>query len=113
MHVKAESLDPDALLDSLKKGLYYSSMGPQIHAIEMNGKEISIACSPVDTITVVCGTSRSAVRTGRAITDASFDLSRLEKGWLLKKTSPWFRVTVIDGAGKRAWSNPIWWDELR
>ena len=113
VHVKAESLDPDALLDSLKKGLYYSSMGPQIHAIEMNGKEISIACSPVDTITVVCGTSRSAVRTGRAITDASFDLSRLEKGWLLKKTSPWFRVTVIDGAGKRAWSNPIWWDELR
>ena len=113
VHVKAESLDPDALLDSLKKGLYYSSMGPQIHAIEMNGKEISIACSPVDTITVVCGTSRCAVRTGRAITDASFDLSRLEKGWLLKKTSPWFRVTVIDGAGKRAWSNPIWWDELR
>ena len=21
-------------------------------------------------------------------------------------------VTVIDAAGKRAWSNPIWWDEL-
>ena len=31
---------------------------------------------------------------------------------LLKKTSPWFRVTVIDAAGKRAWSNPIWWDEI-
>ncbi len=113
VHVKAESLDPDALLESLKKGLYYSSMGPQIHAIEMTGKEISIACSPVDTITVVCGNSRSAVRTGRAITGASFDLARLEKGWLLKTPSPWFRVTVIDGAGKRAWSNPIWWDELR
>lgn len=113
VHVKAESLDPVALLESLKKGLYYSSMGPQIHAIEMNGKEISISCSPVDTITVVCGTSRSCVRSGKAITDASFDLARLEKGWLLNKTSPWFRVTVIDGAGKRAWSNPIWWDELR
>ena len=112
VHVKAESLDPDALLASLKQGLYYSSMGPQLHAIEINGKEISIACSPVDTITVVCGTSRSCVRTGRAITEASLDLARLEKGWLLKKTSPWFRVTVIDGAGKRAWSNPIWWDEL-
>ena len=22
--------------------------------------------------------------------------------------SPWLRVTVIDAAGKRAWSNPIW-----
>jgi len=113
VNVKAESLDPDALLESLKKGHYYSSMGPQLHAIEMNGKEISISCSPVDSITVVCGTSRSAVRTGRAITEASFDLTKLEKGWLLKKTSPWFRVTVIDQAGKRAWSNPIWWDEIR
>lgn len=113
VHVKAESLDPDALLTSLKKGLYYSSMGPQIHAVEMNGKEISISCSPVDTITVLCGTSRTALRTGRAITEASFDLSKLEKGWLLKKTSPWFRVVVIDNGGKRAWSNPIWWDELR
>ncbi|MEI8179764.1 CehA/McbA family metallohydrolase [Aestuariivirga sp.] len=113
VHVKAESLDPDALLESLKQGLYYSSMGPQIHGIEMNGKEITITCSPVDTITVVCGNSRSAVRTGKALTETSFDLAKLEKGWLLKKTSPWFRVTVIDGGGKRAWSNPIWWDEIR
>ncbi len=112
VHVKADSLDPDALLTSLKQGLYYSSMGPQIHAIEMNGKEISIACSPVDTITVLCGTSRTAVRNGRAITEASFDLAKLEKGWLLKKQSGWFRVVVIDNAGKRAWSNPIWWDEI-
>jgi hypothetical protein len=112
VHVKAESLDPDALLESLKQGLYYSSMGPQIHAIEMNGKEISIACSPVDTITVLCGTSRTMVRNGRAITEASFDLAKLEKGWLLKKQSAWFRVVVIDNGGKRAWSNPIWWDEI-
>jgi hypothetical protein len=112
VHVKAESLDPDALLQSLKKGHYYSSMGPQIHSIEMNGKEISISCSPVDTITVLCGTSRTMLRNGRAITDAGFDLAKLEKGWLLKKQSAWFRVVVIDNGGKRAWSNPIWWDEV-
>ena len=22
------------------------------------------------------------------------------------------RVVVIDNGGKRAWSNPIWWDEI-
>lgn len=113
VHVKAESLDPDALLQSLKSGLSYSSMGPQIHAIEIEGKEIAIATSPVDTITVICGNSRSAVRNGRAITDASFDLTKLERGWLMRHKSPWFRVVAIDHAGKRAWSNPIWWDELR
>jgi hypothetical protein len=113
VHVKAESLDPEDLLASLKRGDYYSSMGPQFHAIEIEGKDIAISCSPVDTITVICGNSRSAVRNGRAITEASFDLTKLERGWLVKRPSPWFRVVAIDHAGRRAWSNPIWWDELR
>lgn len=112
VHVKAESLDPDALLTALKSGHYYSSQGPQFNSIEITGKEISISCSPVDTITVVCGNSRTALRNGKAITEASFDLSRLERGWLLNWKSPWFRVIAIDHAGKKAWSNPIWWDEL-
>ncbi len=112
VHVKANSLDPDPLLEALKKGHYYSSQGPQIHDITLAGKELAIATSPVDTITVVCGNSRTCSRFGKAITDAVFDLAKLEKGWLLKKLSPWFRVVAIDHAGKRAWSNPIWWDEV-
>ncbi|NMD08157.1 MAG: phosphotransferase, partial [Phyllobacteriaceae bacterium] len=49
----------------------------------------------------------------RAITGTSLSLAKLEDGWLMEKTSPWFRVVIIDHAGKRAWSNPIWIDELR
>jgi predicted metal-dependent phosphoesterase TrpH len=112
VNVKAQSLDPKELLQSLKDGNFYSSQGPELHAIDLSNKEINITCSPVDTITVVCGTSRSCVKTGKAITSATFDLSTLDKGWYLKKTSPWFRITVIDHAGKRAWSNPIWWDAV-
>ncbi len=108
VHVKSQSLDPDTLLASLKAGHFYSSQGPQLHNIELSGKNISIATSPVDSITVVCGNSRSCVSNGRAITSAEFDLSTLEKGWLLEKKSPWFRVTAIDNGGKRAWSNPFW-----
>jgi hypothetical protein len=29
------------------------------------------------------------------------------------KQSPWLRVAVIDGAGKRAWTNPLWQDQVR
>ncbi|NJM30632.1 MAG: CehA/McbA family metallohydrolase [Rhizobiales bacterium] len=112
VHVKAESLDPDVLLDALKRGAYYASQGPLLHDIRLDGKEIVIVTSPVDTITVVCGNSRSCVATGRAITGAAFDLAKLEKGWLLEKPSPWFRVVAIDNAGKRAWSNPVWRDEV-
>ncbi len=108
VHVKAESLEPEALLAALKRGDHYSSQGPLFHDIRLDGKLIEIETSPVDTITVVCGNSRSCVKNGRAITSANFDLSTLEKGWLLEKTSPWFRVTAIDHAGKRAWSNPVW-----
>ena len=113
VNVKAESLDPDALLQALKDGHYYSSQGPEFHNIALDGKQLSIDCSPVDIITVVCGNSRTCVKSSKAITSASFDLTKLETGWMLKKPSPWFRVTVIDHAGKKAWSNPYWWDELR
>ena len=112
VHVKAESLEPDELLRALKNGQYYSSQGPQFTGIELNGKEISIGTTPVDVITVLCGTSRTCVRYGKAITEASFDLKSLERGWLLRKPSDWFRVVAIDAGGRRAWSNPIWWDEV-
>jgi predicted metal-dependent phosphoesterase TrpH len=110
VHVKSESLDPEALLTALKAGHHYASQGPLFHDIRLDGKHIEIETSPVDSITVMCGNSRTCYRTGKAITRADFDLSRLEKGWLLEKISPWFRVVAIDHAGKRAWSNPVWWD---
>lgn len=112
VHVKSESLEPDTLLAALKASDYYASQGPQFNSIALDGKTISITCSPVDCITVVCGTSRSCVRYGKDITSAEFDLSTLDKGWLLERPSPWFRVTAIDSAGKKAWSNAYWWHNL-
>ena len=112
VNVKAQSLDPDEILTSLKAGHFYASQGPELHGISLTGKQIEINCSPVDTITVVCGNSRTCVRAGKSITSATFDLTKLETGWLLKKPSPWFRVTVIDHAGKKAWSNAYWWRDL-
>jgi len=110
--VKAQSLDPEGLLAALKAGHFYSSQGPEIHGVELRGKELTVNCSPVDVITVVCGNSRTCVKVGKSITNASFDLTKLEKGWLLKKPSAWFRVTAIDHAGKKAWTNAYWWDQF-
>jgi hypothetical protein len=112
VQVKSDSLDPDALLAALKNGAYYSSQGPVIHNIELEGTELHITCSPANTIVAVCGTSRTAGRTAKSITEATIDLRKFEEGWLLRQKSPWFRVSVMDAAGKRAWTNPIWWDEI-
>jgi hypothetical protein len=111
VHVKAETLEPEALLEALKAGQYYSSQGPQIHEIAIDGDELWIASSPVNAIGVVGHNSRSAGRYGRAITEARIDLGMLGKSWTEVKRSPWIRIVLIDPAGKRAWTNPIWHDE--
>jgi len=46
------------------------------------------------------GTGAKAVH-GNSMTRSEVPLARLND-------SPWVRVAVIDAAGKRAWSNPIW-----
>jgi len=108
INVKSENLDPESLLSALKAGHFYSSQGPQFNNVELNDTKLIIDCSEVDSIIVVNGTSRTTARFGNAITEASLDLADLEKGWLLEKLSPWFRVVITDNQGKCAWTNPYW-----
>jgi histidinol phosphatase-like PHP family hydrolase len=113
VEVKAESLDPDALLAALTAGHFYSSQGPRIHDIAASRGEVSVACSPVHAITLVSGTSRALTRIGRHITGATFDLTKVgDNNRARDAPATWGRVTVVDAAGRRAWSNPIWLDDL-
>ena len=112
VHVKAESLEPEALLEALKQGHFYSSQGPQIYETTLTGNHLRVVTSPVNAISVLTHNSRTVQRMGKSITEAVIDLGDLEKGWLAAGKSPWIRIVAIDGAGKRAWTNPIWFDEL-
>ena len=109
VQVKAPSLEPEAILEALKAGDFYSSQGPAIHEVSVSADELTIVCSPVNAISVMGGTSRTVQRVGRAITQATLDLSGLDRSWLPQKArSPWLRISVMDHSGKRAWTNPIW-----
>lgn len=113
VEVKAESLDPDELLDALKAGRFYSSQGPRLLDVEVGPREVSVACTPVHAITLLTGTSRALSRIGSHITSAIFDFSNLAKqAWANPGAPKWFRIVAIDAAGRRAWTNPIWVDEL-
>lgn len=101
--VKAASLDPADLLDALKAGAYYSSTGPQIHDVAIDGDTVRVACSPVTSIVV---SGRGA--TFRGAHDAS--LVEFETTLPGRARPPYVRVTVIDAQGRAAWSNPIWID---
>jgi len=66
----SEVTPADPTLAALKAGHYYSSQGPVIHEVSLSGSELSVVSSPVDTIVVVCGHSRTVGRIGRAITQS-------------------------------------------
>ncbi|MCF6321579.1 MAG: phosphotransferase, partial [Rhizobiaceae bacterium] len=99
--VKAEKNTPELLTAALKAGEFYSSTGPDIHDIRLTGDGIEIDCSASVTVIVQGKGTSMATLHGISMRTAQLSLERLAD-------SPWIRVTVIDRAGKRAWSNPIW-----
>lgn len=99
--VKAQENTPEALLESLKQGDYYSSQGPTIHALTLGDSTIQVECSSASAFIVQGHASAAVARHGLSMTRAELPLARFEN-------SPWIRVTVVDAAGKKAWSNPIW-----
>lgn len=98
--VRAERLDPHALLEALKAGSYYTSQGPLIHDIRIEDRELAIRCSPASSI-FVSGPGRKTQHVhGYRLTEWQCSLEPF--------LGSYCRVTVVDAAGKRAWSNPIW-----
>jgi len=99
--VKAEANEPEALLAALKAGHFYSSQGPELRDVRIEDGYLVVECSAAASIVAIgWGTGAKAVH-GHSLTRAEVPLARLNN-------SPWVRAAVIDAAGKRAWSNPIW-----
>jgi predicted metal-dependent phosphoesterase TrpH len=101
VEVRADRLDPEVLLGALKAGAYYSTQGPRIDEVRLDGHRVRVACSPVRSValTGIHGW-RSDVVIGEHLERASLDLDRLR--------SPYWRLTITDADGNRAWTNPVW-----
>jgi hypothetical protein len=124
--VRAEALEPEPLLEALKAGHYYTSQGPSIHAIEIDGNDVVIRCSPARGIYVSGPAWTFQHAHGFGVSEARFSLEpflhrRIINGRLEMEPaeaangsdpsqSRYCRVTVVDGHGRKAWSNPIWLD---
>lgn len=103
VHVKSESLEPNALLAALKAGHYYSSTGPQIHDIQVvPGEKVTVRCSPVNSVFVSGRAAVAKYTHGQGLLEAELPIDNFD--------SPFCRVTVRDAFGQRAWSNPIWFE---
>ena len=102
IQVRAESLDPDAILAAIKAGHFYSSQGPEIHDVRIDGERIQVISSPAQAVFVAGRASAAQHETGQGIVRTEFSLRPF--------AGSYFRVTVVDAAGGRAWTNPIWLD---
>ena len=101
--VKAQANEPAALLEALKAGHFYSTQGPELRDVRIEGSRVIVESSAVVSVVAIgWGTGAKGVH-GSSMTRTEVPLERLNN-------SPWVRVAVIDAAGKRAWSNPIWRD---
>jgi hypothetical protein len=66
----------------------------------MHRNEIVVECSAAASVIVQGHGQAAAVTHGQSMTRASVPLNRFY-------ASDWLRVTVVDRAGRRAWTNPI------
>lgn len=99
--VKAETLAPEALVEALKSGRYYSSQGPEIHAIEVGQDEVTVECSPACTILLLGRGSAGEAVFGNELRSARLPLEAMRAGG-------YCRLVVVNSEGRRAWSNPLW-----
>ena len=99
--VKSEALTPEAILAALKRGDFYSSTGPEIFSVEFSATSIFVRCSPVGSIFVTGKGAKAAYAHGRGLFEAELPRSRLGD-------SPYYRVTIRDARGGRAWTNAVW-----
>jgi len=98
--VKAERLDPKSLMESLRKGLFYSSTGPEIYDIQIKDEEIHVETSPAQTINFIArnGLGRRIVALNKPLNEATYTI-RGNEGYV--------RIEVEDGKGGTAWANAM------
>lgn len=101
--MRSEALEPESILAALKAGRYYSSQGPEIHAVEVRDGSVVVRCSPARGMFLGGRGYARARALGEGITECEPPTDRFVR-------SSHLRVTVVDAAGKRAWTNPVWLD---
>ncbi|HEV8685694.1 MAG TPA: CehA/McbA family metallohydrolase [Gaiellaceae bacterium] len=106
----------EGVLDALRAGRYYSTAGPVIHGVELDGDALDVRCSPCRSVLLVARRERgAAVHAGRVpychrgqvlerADDGSITRARLE----LASDSDHVRVELVDNEGRKAWTNPLW-----
>jgi predicted metal-dependent phosphoesterase TrpH len=112
--VRAVERSPAAVLASLREGSFYSSTGPAIEELRLEGATVEVSCSPARRITLVAGPGRGAsVVAGRlGYVHRAGVLAEDTRGITAARLSippgaPYARLQVQGADGGTAWTNPL------
>lgn len=104
--IKAGSLSYGSVIDALKRGSFYASMGPEIYSLYVEDGKLNIECSGVRSIHMTtCGrrTEVARVSDGETLRGASFNIDQRDV---------YVRVQITDNSGRRANTNAYFLDEI-
>ncbi len=99
--VKASEKTPDAILDALSRGRFFSTQGPLIADFRVENGEAVVSAPNVREVFLMANGHRGlhqVVDEGKVVCEAR---------WPLAEGSTYVRAEVVDERGRRAWTNPI------
>ena len=108
----AEKLDYPGIFAALKNGDFYASCGPLISALSLKDGTVHIETTDAQSIALNtdCRTSRMVRSTnGTPLRSADFDLKEFLAD---ARSETFFRLTVTDPTGKKAYTRAYFADEL-
>lgn len=100
--VKATACTEESILQAIARGHFWSTTGPELRKVWVEGTTVHVECSPVKIINLKAQGRHGATERSQPnnlITHASFELLGLET---------YLRIEIIDEMGGRAWSNPFY-----
>ena len=101
-----DALTYDGVIAAMDRGDFYSSMGPVIHTLEIEGNRARITCSDASRIAMVYGakTTRTAfpAAIGETVGSAEFEIP---------DRAAYVRFTVTDESGRHADTRGYFRDE--
>jgi predicted metal-dependent phosphoesterase TrpH len=99
--VKSTNRTPAAVIEALANGCFYSSSGPVIHDFDVQGRTVSVRCSPARSILFRCNGSL-----GSGMHWAGPDGALSSAEHVLPERARFVRAEITDAQGRKAWTNP-------
>jgi hypothetical protein len=114
--VRAAERTQEAVLAAVAAGAFYGSTGPELHDVEVGEDEVVVRCSPAAAVTLYAGRWHGArANAGRLGYPSLSEVLERDGAGLITAVrlqrpyrAPYGRVEVLDGHGRKAWTNPLW-----